>query len=217
MHPALSSADIREMELFHEQLIWSDFGKVLSGEIPLADAISGRICAVCSRFGHPLAPEDVTETVQRYDAAYRENRRMIPGGRELLERLSEEVRIGIITNGFCDIQREKIAFLDIAPFIDPVVISEEAGFRKPDRRIFRAALERAGSGAADSVYVGDSWEIDILPASACGMKAVWLNRYRHACPDPAAAREITSYSGLDTRILLGGYGAETLAGKRAPE
>lgn len=197
MHPALSLADIRDMELFHEQLIWSNFDRVLSGELPLADAISERICRVCSRFGYTLAPELISETVQRYDAAYQKNRRIISGGRDLLERLREEVQVGIITNGFCSLQREKIAFLEISPLLDFVVISEEIGYRKPDRRIFKTALTLAASEAAEAVYVGDSWNIDIVPASACGMKTVWLNRYGQPCPNPSVAREITSYQGLD--------------------
>jgi hypothetical protein len=34
------------------------------------------------------------------------------------------------------------------------------------------------------------------------MKAVWLNRYGYPCPDPAIAREITSYRELGIRELL---------------
>ncbi|OPX64156.1 MULTISPECIES: HAD family hydrolase [unclassified Methanoregula] len=205
MLPALSSADIHEMELFHEQLIWANFEKVLTGELPLADAITERICRVCARFGQSLAPEDIPETVRRYDAGYQKNRRIIPGGRELLERLHDEVQVGIITNGFGSIQREKITCLEISTLIDIVVISEETGYRKPDKRIFKKALALAGSGAAETIYVGDSWNIDIVPASVYGMNAVWLNRYALPCPDPSVAREITSYEGLDVRELLDDY------------
>lgn len=205
MHPALSLADIRDMEQFHEQLIWANFEMVLSGELPLADAITERICRVCARFGQPLEPEDIPETVRRYDAAYQKSRRIIPGGRDLLERLRDEVQVGIITNGFGIIQREKITFLELSPFIDIIVISEETGYRKPDTRIFNTALALAGSRASDTIYIGDSWNIDIVPASACGMNPVWLNRYALPCADPSVAREITSYEGLGIRELLDEY------------
>lgn len=201
MHPALSSADIHDMELFHEQLIGENFEKVLSGELPLADAITERICRVCSRFGHPLVPEEVAETVRRYDAAYQENRRIVPGAGDLLERLREEVNVGIITNGFADLQKEKIKLLGLSPFIDILIISEEAGYRKPDRRIFEKALQSAGTEAAESVYFGDSWNVDIVPASVCGMNAIWLNRYGYPCPDPSIAREILSYQEFNVTEL----------------
>ncbi|NTW92851.1 MAG: HAD family hydrolase [Methanoregulaceae archaeon] len=202
MHPALSAADIREMETFHEQLIWANFEKVLSKEISVHDAMTGRICTLCTRFGLTLAHADIPETIRHYDAAYQKNRQVVPGSRELLALLKEEAQVGIITNGFCDLQEEKIAVLGISPLIDILVISEEAGYQKPDTRIFEKALALADTDPAESCYVGDSWNVDILPASACGMKAVWLNRYRQPCPNPAVAREITSYTGLDFRELL---------------
>lgn len=202
MHQALSAADIQDMEIFHEQLIWANFTKVLDGEISVYDAMTERIRTLCTRFGLTLAPADVPETVRRYDAAYQNNRRAVPGSRELLALLKEDAHIGIITNGFCDLQEEKIATCGISPLIDILIISEEAGYKKPDRRIFETALAQAEADPVESVYVGDSWNIDILPASACGMKAVWLNRYRQPCPDPSLAREITSYAGLDFRKFL---------------
>jgi HAD superfamily hydrolase (TIGR01549 family) len=202
MHPALSVADIRDMEIFHEQLIWANYTKVLDREISIHDAMTERICTVCTRFGLTLAPADIPETVRHYDSAYQKNRRAVPGSRELLALLKEDVQVGIITNGFRDLQEEKIAICGISPLIDIFVISEEAGFKKPDKRIFQAALALADADPAESLYVGDSWNVDILPASACGMKAVWLNRYGQPCPDPSLAREITSYTGLDFRELL---------------
>lgn len=203
MHPALSAADIRDMERFHEQLIRANYRKVLEGEISIHDAMTERICTVCTRFGFTLPPADIPETVRHYDAAYRKNQRAVPGSMDLLALLQEEVRVGIITNGFRDLQEEKIAICGIFPLIDILVISEEAGFHKPDTRIFQAALALAHADPKESLYVGDSWDVDILPASACGMKAVWLNRYGQPCPDPSLAREITSYAGLEARELLG--------------
>lgn len=50
------------------------------------------------------------------------------------------VRVGIITNGFRNLQQEKNAVCGISPFIDILVISEEAGYQKPDRRIFKKVL-----------------------------------------------------------------------------
>lgn len=202
MYPALMAADIHSMELFHEQLIWSDYPRVLSGEIPIQDAMTQRICTLCMHFGVRLEPAEIPDAIRQYDSLYRDNRRAVPGCHGLLEALHEEVRVGIITNGFSGLQREKIAVCGIGPFIDILVISEEAGYRKPDKRIFAQALGLAGSGPEESLFIGDSWNIDILPASASGIKAVWLNRYGNPCPDRSVAREITSYAGLTPRTLL---------------
>jgi putative hydrolase of the HAD superfamily len=202
MYPGLAQADIRDMETAHEQLIWANYEGVLDGEISIHDAMAERIASVCTRFGFTLAPEDIPEAVRHYDTAYRKNRRAVPGSRELLARLRGVAVTGIITNGFRDLQEEKIAICGIFPLIDHLVVSEDAGYKKPDKRIFKIALALADADPAESVYIGDSWDIDILPASACGMKAVWLNRYGQPFPDPSCAQEITSYTGLDIRKLL---------------
>ena len=58
---------------------------------------------------------------------------------------------------------------------DLVVISEEEGVEKPDPRIFRNALERTGSRAEESLYVGDIYHIDVIGARAAGMDVVLLD------------------------------------------
>jgi putative hydrolase of the HAD superfamily len=67
------------------------------------------------------------------------------------------------------------------------VISAVEGVEKPDPRIYRLALERAGVDARDSVYVGDNPEFDVDPPAALGMFTVLIDRReRHA--DHAGAR-----------------------------
>ena len=89
---------------------------------------------------------------------------------------------GIVTNGSPN-QHAKCrkAGLDtLAPFI---IVSEEAGYRKPDPRIFRDALEATGLTEPEHVmFVGDNPAADIDGAKRFGMKAAWLHRGR---PYPA--------------------------------
>ena len=68
-------------------------------------------------------------------------------------------------------------------------------------KIFLADLSKGRIGAA--VMVGDSWPNDIVGA---GLRAVWLNRYGAACPDPALAVEVTSLEPMVrvVEILKGG-------------
>jgi putative hydrolase of the HAD superfamily len=67
------------------------------------------------------------------------------------------------------------------------VISGIEGIEKPDERIYRLALERAGVDATDSVYVGDNPEFDVDPPAALGMFPVLVDR-RDRFPDHAGAR-----------------------------
>lgn len=67
------------------------------------------------------------------------------------------------------------------------VISGIEGIEKPDERIYRLALERAGVDAADAAYVGDNPEFDVDPPAALGMFPVLIDR-RDRFPDHAGAR-----------------------------
>jgi HAD superfamily hydrolase (TIGR01549 family) len=67
------------------------------------------------------------------------------------------------------------------------VISGIEGIEKPDERIYRLALQRAGVDAADAAYVGDNPEFDVDPPAGLGMFAVLVDR-RDRFPDHVGAR-----------------------------
>ena len=94
-----------------------------------------------------------------------------------------QVPWGIVTNGSPSQHGKcRAAGLDkLAPFI---IVSEEAGYRKPDPRIFRDALEATGLAAPERVmFVGDNPLADIDGAKRFGMKAAWVRRARPYPPD----------------------------------
>jgi HAD superfamily hydrolase (TIGR01662 family) len=60
--------------------------------------------------------------------------------------------------------------------VDVISTSEHLGFEKPSPKFFEALLAQTGFSAADSAYVGDRIDNDVLPAKAVGMTAVFLER-----------------------------------------
>jgi len=108
-----------------------------------------------------------------YWRRYGEMMRLFPNVRETLQAVrANTIRIGIITDQLVHVQLNKLVQLGIHDLIDFVVTSEEAGVEKPDVRIFRLALEKAGCTAADCVYVGDDPERDQVGAAAAGIRFV---------------------------------------------
>lgn len=93
-----------------------------------------------------------------------------------LEQLRDKYRLGIITNGSSDHQREKIEQTKIAEFFETVIISEEVGLGKPDPRIFNVALERFAVDSRKTVLIGDTIENDIHGARNAGIRGIWINR-----------------------------------------
>lgn len=66
--------------------------------------------------------------------------------------------IGIVTNGTTLQQNLKIQTVGLEAFVDCVVVSESAGFRKPDPAIFRLAARNLGTELA-----GAGWLVTIQP------------------------------------------------------
>ncbi len=81
---------------------------------------------------------------------------------------------------------------------DSVTYSQEVGAQKPDARVFRFALARAGCAAGDAVHVGDSWEADYLGAMNVGLRGIWLNR--EGQDGHPATEEIRDLRGLLDRL-----------------
>jgi FMN phosphatase YigB (HAD superfamily) len=140
-------------------------------------------------FGDLLAQHGY-ETGDRVDAAiawYRANRfhglELFPEAVAVLEQLRRGPDpdaprpLGIITNGPAEVQRDKVALLQIRHLVDFVIISGEFGTSKPDPAIYAEALKKARVSANDTVFVGDSAEHDIAGAHAAGLRSVWINRY----------------------------------------
>jgi len=84
----------------------------------------------------------------------------------------------VVTNGDTRQQEAKILRTGLDRFIADWVISEEAGVRKPNPRIFAIAAERVRMRLNGSWLIGDSPEADIGGAEALGIPSVWLHRGR---------------------------------------
>ena len=77
----------------------------------------------------------------------------------------------------------EMRYLDIEHFFDVVVLSDDIGVNKPDRRIFDHALKKAGAKAETSVIIGDNPDTDIAGAIAAGWNAIYFNPENKDFPD----------------------------------
>lgn len=64
----------------------------------------------------------------------------------------------------------------LAPLVDGVVTSAEAGSAKPEPAIFALALALAGVSAGEAMHVGDSVEHDVAGARAAGIEPLLVVR-----------------------------------------
>ena len=85
-----------------------------------------------------------------------------PGLLEFLQILkSRQIRIGIGTDMTASIQYKKLRKLGLAPFIDFIVTSQEAGVEKPHPHFFDVCLEKAGCLPEECAFIGDNRKKDV--------------------------------------------------------
>ncbi len=84
------------------------------------------------------------------------------------------LRTAVISNSNGSV-RQILDSLGLGRHLDFVLDSGEVGVEKPDARIFRLALERAGVAPAEAAYVGDLYSVDVLGAGGAGLRAVLLD------------------------------------------
>ena len=93
--------------------------------------------------------------------------------RPLLLALGRKLRLALVSNFYGNLDtvcRE----LEIAQIFSAIIDSAVVGIRKPDPRIFEAALDGLHIAPSQATVVGDSYERDIVPAKSIGCGTIWL-------------------------------------------
>jgi putative hydrolase of the HAD superfamily len=91
----------------------------------------------------------------------------------LSELKNNQIKLGIITNGFTEFQMGNIIALGIQDYFDVILISEREGVKKPDIHIFNTALNQLKFASNECFFVGDHPINDIKGAKNAGMITVW--------------------------------------------
>lgn len=125
---------------------------------------------------------------------------------EVLRRLRQYCKTGLITNGPIYSQQPKIERLGLALLMDLLIISEEVGLAKPDPAIFHLALRRLQVRPGRALYVGDSPEYDLAGAQAAGLDCVWMNPRDQRLP-PGMPPPLATISRLSQLLELPGIPA----------
>lgn len=99
----------------------------------------------------------------------------LPGAEEILRKLrAAGVRVGLLTNGAPDLQREKIESSGLGMHFDAAVVSGEIGTGKPEPEIFHHLLEKLGVAPDEALMVGNSLARDIVGAKRAGLASCWI-------------------------------------------
>lgn len=135
------------------------------------------------RFSYPLLQVGVDDPalVKAYSdgffAAIPYKRKLMPHAMEALEYLSGKYRLYILSNGFRELQEQKMRSAGILHYFRKIVLSEDIGAHKPFPAIFNFAMSATQSEFRTSLMIGDNWKNDIVGAREVGMGQGYY------CPD----------------------------------
>ena len=91
---------------------------------------------------------------------------------EVLDVLRERYPLAVVTDAQSAWARGELHKLGLLDYFDPIVVSGDHGYRKPDRRLFQHALDRLGVAAEHTLYVGNDMYRDVFGAREAGMRTV---------------------------------------------
>lgn len=127
------------------------------------------------RFSYPLLQVGVDDPalVKAYSdgffAAIPYKRKLMPHAMEALEYLSGKYRLYILSNGFRELQEQKMRSAGILHYFRKIVLSEDIGAHKPFPAIFNFAMSATQSEFRTSLMIGDNWKNDVAGARDVGM------------------------------------------------
>lgn len=93
---------------------------------------------------------------------------------EVLDELKQlGYSLAVVTNGFTKYQLPVMDVLQLTKHFDLIVTPQEAGFAKPDERVYGSVLEMGEIVA----HVGDRIDHDVISANAIQVWSIWICRH----------------------------------------
>jgi FMN phosphatase YigB (HAD superfamily) len=152
--------------------------------------------AALAALGHSCRGEDLRKVRQSLCVPLSRALEPFPGAGDLLTGI-KRLGLGCVVISNTDLRDGEMYQRDFADFgwedyVDAYVTSVDVGVRKPDRRMFLAALSSVGVAPRQAAMIGNTEEADILPALELGMRTVRVAIAEPAPAETAAERCVTS-------------------------
>jgi len=121
-----------------------------------------------------VSEEAARELQNKFDSDRLEAFHFYPGIEEFLIEARKLFTLVVITNGPEFSQVPKVEAVNLAAYVDHIIIGGQEPEQKPARSIFDKALRLANCEAHEAIHVGDSLAADIAGAHGSGITSVWI-------------------------------------------
>jgi putative hydrolase of the HAD superfamily len=100
---------------------------------------------------------------------------LYPEVKNVLEELQPRFKLAALSDAQSAWALSEIRAVGIEAYFQPIIISGDLGFRKPDKRIFKAALNGLDLPPEKVLFVGNDMYHDVYGAQQFGMKTVFFS------------------------------------------
>lgn len=156
------------------QKLWANYNK---GHIGRDDIRNQRFKKILKEFGirhDPMALDISDEYIKRCP----KKQNLMPHAETILNYLSSDYTLCLLTNGFNDVQGIKLKSSGLDHYFQYVITSESSGHRKPSKEIFEYSLNLASTKPSQAIMIGDNLNADIFGAKRAAIDQVFFNPNR---------------------------------------
>lgn len=153
--------------------------QVLSNSPELAPNLTAIRLAVyvlaLKQFGLPSEEaESIAGAALAHFCEWRQKVDLYPHAVDVLETLSRDYTLAVITNGNADVFHP---YIGLGQYFDFAIRADQVGIAKPAIDVFSIAAKKAGVDLSELIHVGDHPMDDVFGASNAGAKSIWFNRH----------------------------------------
>ncbi len=126
-----------------------------------------------------------------------------PCAERLLKKTSENFKLGLISNfTYAPVVYSSIKQLGISQYFNAVVVSGDAGWRKPHKKIFTDALKHLRVKPEEAVFIGDSPLEDVKGATEAGIQTVFVQSQFYSLRDLEASGQKPDFVAKDLEEIF---------------
>ncbi len=165
-------------QTYHEINVgwWARYDR---GEVPIEAVLQGRFDDFFAVMG--------MDCPDNFEAVFEENLRnqhaFVAGAKRFVKRMRKRYRLCAVSNGRIAVQQKRLLESGLDKLLDRAIVSEEAGFHKPEKGFFDYMVKALGDVDCNKcVLIGDSLTGDMASGVTFGCRTVWFNRDANPLP-----------------------------------
>ena len=181
---SFTDKELTELYLASRKYSDSLFFKSTTGEVSIEELQTYRITEACREFGITLSYQEALDFQDAY-LAEQHKITLFEEVEELLNNLYQQnIQLAVLTNGEKDHQSMKIKQLGLKKWMpeEYFFISGALGHAKPAQEVFTIIENKLQLDKTNTIYIGDSFEHDVVGAKKAGWQSIWMNHRNRQAP-----------------------------------